>query len=91
MTDIDAPIAWRVTALPPPKEKLSGDKILADKTDHPSKEEADKHKYVLKSKGWIVSVTPVFLSPQKRGKLRVSHQDRTAPRKFNKNWTIASE
>lgn len=91
MFDFDAPVSWKVTAIPPQPEKLDQHKSKSDPyvSTFDTKEKADIYKAELKLKGWLATVTPVFLTPQKRGKLLEARQERAAPLKFNKDWCLA--
>lgn len=85
--DINAPIAWKVCGrLPTPK--ITGIKDATEIASFDTADKAQTYKRVLQSQGWVATVTPVFLSPQKRGQIRVKAQPRAALEAFNKDWRL---
>lgn len=85
----DEPVGWKVVGTQPPSEKLRGPhKLEVYEITFDTKEEADAYKRNKQAAGWVVSVVPIFLSPQRRGKERMKGQGRTAPKQFNREWKL---
>lgn len=87
--DINAPISWKVSAIKE-QDKITGSRQAVEESICASRDEAITYRDELKANGYIATVTPVFLSPQVRGKVRAKGQERTAPRKFNADWRLHS-
>ncbi len=84
----DDPIGWRVHLLPPPRDKLDGVRTKPYQVEFKTQDEATAYKRLKQAQGWVASVSPVFLSPQIRGKLRKKSQGRCAPPDFNHDWRL---
>jgi hypothetical protein len=77
VSDINAPVAWKVSGRLP-TAKLTGTKDATEETTCDTAEKADAYKRILQDQGWVATVTPVFVSPQKHGKVRKRSQGRMA-------------
>lgn len=84
----DDPIGWRVHLLPPPRERLDGFKDEPYQVEFKTQDEATAYKRLKQAQGWVASVSPLFLSPQIRGKLPKKSQGRCAPPGFNDEWRL---
>ena len=83
----EEPIGWRVSGIAAPK-KISAVKAEPYAMDFKTKDEAEGWKKTKQAQGWTCCVTSLFVSPQKRGKERMKGQQQTAPKRFNKDWTL---
>ena len=89
MSAEDDPVGWQVTLLQPQPEKLTGTENREPyHVSCKTKQEADDYKRLKQSQGWVASVTPVFLLPQQRGKLRNKRQQQLAPPDRNHDWRL---
>lgn len=74
-----------------PQESVSSVPSEPYQVDFKTKQEADSYKREKQGEGWIANTSPVYLAPQVRGKMRKMKQGRTAPPKFNQNWTLHTD
>lgn len=85
----EEPVGWRVSAIPVLESAVGPlERPEPEITDYPTKDAADAYKAVLKAQGWLANVTPVFMRPQQRGKVRKAGQARTAEKGFNRDWRL---
>ena len=84
---MDEPTGWRCHLMLS-REKVTGEVFEPYQVDFMTKNEAILYKKTKQVEGWIATVTPIFLSPQQRGKLRKKGQIRTAPPGFNRDWRL---
>lgn len=85
----EEPIRWRVSAIRVSERAVGRlERPEPEITDYPDKGSADAYKAVLKAQGMMATVTPVFIRPQQRGKIRKAGQARTAEKGFNRDWRL---
>jgi hypothetical protein len=82
----EMPIGWAVTSTMQ-RPFADGVKQPVERKQFNTRDEALRYQHHMKECGWLANVTPVYLSPQRRGKLRAKAQ--MAPfGDFRQDWKI---